>query len=166
MEFHARTKILGWLTFDNLEIKEKYNYPQFWIEVAQGFTKIDEKYTVSEKLNALTKSQKKIVQGLNLMLNKEDVGADDLFPILIYILIKSQLPRMYSNLKYWNHKFLLLTIKYLHSYINLFITKQQKYSYLGYTNTQIKSAISFIENLSYKQLKITQEEFDLKMKEN
>ena len=77
---------------------------------------------------------------------EDDSGQHEMTPIFQYILLKAHPKRMHSNINF---------IKCFFGETNLTDSK-------GFLLSQIESASSYINNLDYKQLKITKEEFDEK----
>ncbi|CAO3673940.1 unnamed protein product [Umbelopsis vinacea] len=73
-----------------------------------------------------------------------DAGADKFLPIMIYVVLKSNPPKLVSNVQY----------------INRFRNPDQLQSEGGYYLTNLMGAIAFIESLEAKSLSVTQEEFD------
>ena len=70
-------------------------------------------------------------------------GADDIYPVIVYALIKAKVPKIKSNIKY----------------IQLYRHKTRLESEEEYYFTTLYSAISFIETISYDKLNLSKEEF-------
>ncbi|KAJ2454369.1 hypothetical protein EV183_001615 [Coemansia sp. RSA 2336] len=74
----------------------------------------------------------------------EDIGADRFLPLLIYVVIAANPPRLVSNIQY----------------INRFRSPERMQGESGYYVTNLQGAIAFIETMDASCLSITQEEFD------
>ena len=145
IEFYQRTKCLDWVTPEQLDVKKIYtNQLGFAIS---SIRQIDEARSVSDKLQLIINAHNSINNTIKFSLGKEDdSGQDEMTPIFQYILLKAHPKRMHSNINY---------IKCFFGETNLTDSK-------GFLLSQIESASSYINNLDYKQLKITKEEFDEK----
>ena len=145
IEFYQRTKCLDWVTPEQLDVKKIYtNQLGFAIS---SIRQIDEARSVSDKLQLIIKAHNSINNTIKFSLGKEDdSGQDEMTPIFQYILLKAHPKRMHSNINF---------IKCFFGETNLTDSK-------GFLLSQIESASSYINNLDYKQLKITKEEFDEK----
>jgi len=143
--FYQRTKCLDWVTPEQLDIKTIYtNQLGFAIE---SIRKIDEARSVLDKLELIICAHNSINNTIKFSLGKEDdSGQDEMTPILQYIILKAHPKRMHSNINF---------IKSFFGDSNLTDSK-------GFLLSQIESALSYINNLDYKHLKITKEEFDSK----
>ena len=109
--------------------------------------KIDEARSVLDKLELIINAHNSINNTIKFSLGKEDdSGQDEMTPILQYIILKAHPKRMHSNINF---------IKSFFGDSNLTDSK-------GFLLSQIESALSYINNLDYKHLKITKEEFDSK----
>lgn len=73
----------------------------------------------------------------------QHVGADDVYPIFIYTIIKGNIRKLKSNL----------------SYIELYRHKTRLESHEEYYFTTITSAVEFIESITGSSLNITEKEF-------
>ncbi len=71
-------------------------------------------------------------------------GADEVFPIIVYTLIKGNINKLKSNINFIRH--------FRHS------TRLESED--DYFCTTVSSAIEFIDNLTYQNLNLTEEEFD------
>ncbi|KAJ2650995.1 hypothetical protein IWW40_002014 [Coemansia sp. RSA 1250] len=74
----------------------------------------------------------------------EDIGADRFLPLLIYVVIAANPPRLVSNVQY----------------INRFRSPERMQGESGYYVTNLQGAITFIETMDASCLSISQEEFD------
>ncbi|OMJ10272.1 Vacuolar protein sorting-associated protein 9a [Smittium culicis] len=81
-----------------------------------------------------------------------DVGADSFLPLLIYVIIISNPPKLASNI----------------NYISRFRSPEKLQSEAGYYLTNVLGAIAFIESMDHTCLSISKEEFDsyIKSKRN
>ena len=70
-------------------------------------------------------------------------GADQFLPALIYVVLKSNPPNLFSNL----------------DYIDRFRNPTKMISEPGYWYTNLYSAVTFLENVEHGSLTITEEEF-------
>ena len=87
-----------------------------------------------------------IVNVLSLMsTGSGGVGTDDSLPIIIYIVLKAKLKRLYSNL----------------NYISKFRHQSKMIGLKGFVFQQFQSAASFIENLDNSYLTISIDEYNL-----
>ena len=143
--FYQRTKCLDWVTPEQLDIRKIYtNQLGFAI---RSIRKIDEARSVLDKLELIINAHNSINNTIKFSLGKEDdSGQDEMTPILQYIILRANPRRMHSNINF---------IKSFFGDSNLTDSK-------GFLLSQIESALSYINNLDYKLLKITKEEFDSK----
>jgi hypothetical protein len=144
-EFYQRTKCLDWATPEQLDIKKIYiNQLGFAIS---SIRKMDDARSVLDKLNLLISAHTSINNTIKFSLGKDDdSGQDEMTPILQYIILKAHPKRMHSNI----------------NYIKCFLGDSNLSDSKGFLLSQIESASSYINNLDYKHLKITKEEFDSK----
>ena len=144
-EFYQRTKCLDWATPEQLDIKKIYiNQLGFAIS---SIRKMDDARSVLDKLNLLISAHTSINNTIKFSLGKDDdSGQDEMTPILQYIILKAHPKRMYSNI----------------NYIKCFLGDSNLSDSKGFLLSQIESASSYINNLDYKHLKISKEEFDSK----
>ena len=148
LEFYNQTKKLNWITPEHLDIKKVYINQLanaiLWIK------KIDERKSIRDKLYCISCAHNIINNLIKFSSGKnEEAGQDELTPIFQYIIIKAQPPRIYSNI----------------NYIKCFLEDEDLTGELGFLLSQMESATCFIMNMTYKSLKITEEEFNAKMKE-
>ena len=146
-EFYKKTKLLDWVTPENLEIKKLY-INQLRLAIL-CIKKMDEAKSVLEKIRCILNAQTNVNNLIKFSTGKnKDAGQDETTPIFQYIIIKAHPRRMISNINY-----IYCFFDMLHGGKNAFMV------------TQLQSFISFIENVTYDQLKISKEEFDKNMRE-
>ena len=148
IEFLNQTKKLNWITPEHLDIKKIYinqlNNAIEWIK------KIDEKKSIRDKLYCVSCAHNIINNIIKFSSGKnEEAGQDELTPIFQYIIIKAQPPRIFSNI----------------NYIKCFLEDEDLTGQLGFLLSQLESAALFIMNITYKLLKITEDEFNKKFNE-
>ena len=145
IDFYKRTKCLEWVTPEQLDIKKIYtNQLGFAIS---SIRKIDEARSVLDKLQLIISAHNSINNTIKFSTGKEDdSGQDEMTPIFQYILLKAQPKTMHSNI----------------NYIKCFLGDSNLTDSKGFLLSQIESATSYINNLDYKHLKITEEEFFVK----
>ena len=85
----------------------------------------------------------KFISGKN-----EDAGQDELTPLFQYILIKAQPTHFITNI----------------NYIKCLLSESDLIGPRGFYVSQMESASSFILNINHEQLRMSQEEFDSKVK--
>lgn len=82
---------------------------------------------------------------------KKPPNADDLFPLLVWIVLNANPENFFSNIEFL--LFLNLKLKYIFRYINKFIRQNCLIGEEGYMLTNVKSALFFLENLDGQGLK-------------
>ena len=146
--FYQRTKCLEWVTPEQLEIKKVYfNQLGFAISCIR---KMDDARSVFDKINLIINAHTSINNTIKFSSGKDDdSGQDEMTPIFQYIILKAHPKRMHSNI----------------NYIKCFLAESNLTDSKGFLLSQIESATSYINNINYEQLKISQEEFDTKYAE-
>ena len=145
---HTLTKKLTWVTPEHLEIPVANRNEVMWTFAIKALKEIDDFNSPVEKLNSLVECITIIVNVLELCGNTgSGVSADDSLPIIIYVVIKAQPIRMHSNL----------------NYISRFRDQEKMMSKSGFCFAQIQSAIEFIERVNDHKLKLSDEEFGVRM---
>lgn len=76
-------------------------------------------------------------------------GADDFLPVLIYVVIKSNIPKLYSNCEF----------------IQNYLSSSQQRSQSGYFFISLRSALEFIINMEPESINMNTEEFEKKLLE-
>ena len=146
-EFYKKTILLDWVTPENLEIKKLF-INQLGLAIL-CIKKMDEAKSVIEKIKCIQNAQTSVNNLYKFSTGKnKDAGQDETTPIFQYIIIKAHPKRMISNLNY---------IKTFFDMVN-----GGQNSFLV---TQLESFITFVENVTYQQLKISAEEFKKNIRE-
>ena len=74
-----------------------------WDIAAKNLKQIDKLKTVNEKLGAIAECSQMISKSYSLVSpNDSPVSAEDIFPIMVYVLIKAAPRRLISNKKYFS----------------------------------------------------------------
>jgi len=144
-EFYEKTKLLDWITPENLEIKNIYEKQ---LEPALiSLKKMDTAPSVFAKINCLIEAYNNINNNFKFSSgNNKEAGADELTPIFQYIVIKSHPKRVFSN------------INYIKCFLNM-----SKAGNSAFLLCQLESAMAFILNIQPQQLKMSKKEFDQNM---
>ena len=146
-EFYKRTRLLDWVTPEHLEIKKLFRN-QLGLAI-KWIRKMDEANSVMEKFKCIQNAQNNVNNLIKFSSGKnENAGQDEVTPIFQYILIKAHPERIISNLNY-----IFCFFDRIRGGENTFLL------------TQMLSFITFIQNVTPDQLKISKEEFDKNIKE-
>ncbi|KRX01389.1 Rho GTPase activation protein [Pseudocohnilembus persalinus] len=131
-------RVLNWINYEHLGIDPINRVDNMWEIASQELLQVDSKKTPAEKLQCFLEAMTIMnsVQKLT-SIKQEAKGADDALPILIYIVLKAQLSRLYSNLKF----------------IDNFQKTERQRQEMGYSQIQMQIAVQFFENLGFKDLK-------------
>ena len=106
---------------------------------------IDTAKSVNDKLNCISNAHNTMNNTIKFSSGEnQDAGQDELTPIFQYIIIKAQPKRMISNI----------------NYIKCFLDDKNLISKKGFLLSQMELATNFILNITHKQLKISEEEFE------
>ncbi|GMJ15161.1 ARABIDOPSIS THALIANA VACUOLAR PROTEIN SORTING 9A [Hibiscus trionum] len=132
---------------ENLDIKPTFQNETSWLLAQKELQKINMYKAPREKLVCILNCCKVIN---NLLLNASNgnpPGADDFFPVLIYVTIKANPPQLHSNLLY----------------IQRYRRQSQLVSEAAYFFTNMLSAEAFISNIDAKALSMEETEFEKNM---
>ncbi|RKP39955.1 hypothetical protein BJ085DRAFT_9944, partial [Dimargaris cristalligena] len=139
---HQKIGLFRWIREEHLDIEKSRQNDSFL------------SFAISEllKMNTFKAPRDKLICILNcctvifglLKHSEGDVGADTFLPVLIYVVIKANPPKLVSNVQY----------------ISRFRAPDRLQSEAGYYLTNLMGAISFIETMDASCLSITQDEFD------
>ena len=147
--FYNQTLKLSWITPENLNIKKLYinqlSNAVVWIK------KIDVARSIHEKLFCISSAHNTMNNTIKFSSgNNKDAEKSELQSIFHYIIIKAQPKRMISNIYY----------------IKCFLDDKEMEGDMGILLHQMESATDFILNITYKQLNITEKEFEINMETN
>ena len=119
------------------------------IYIQKKLKNFDNAESIYDKLNYIKDAFTYINNNIKYSTGKnEEAGQDEILPIFQFILIKSNPKRIKTNI----------------NYINCFLSEEEYDSQLGYFLSQIESSFTFIMKLGYKEVNLTQEEFDENIK--
>jgi len=125
------------ITPSNLDINDNLISNQFLEQIQEELLHMTAYKAPREKLNCIMKSFKTLFQLLSKsQISSNSIGADLLLPIVIYCLIKSNLPFLYSNLQY----------------ISLFRDPSLIEAETNYYLITLITATSFIEDMTFDSL--------------
>lgn len=87
-----KLKVLSWVSYEHLEIHPINRLDDMWKIASDEISNMDNRKTPQDKLDCLLRSTKMMTDVLTLTTSKEKTkgqGADDILPIVIYILLKA-----------------------------------------------------------------------------
>ena len=133
-----------WITPQHLEISEKYINENLWQSAIELINCIDSEKSPVEKLKCVHSAYKILNNCISFCSGKQEyAGLDDIFPIFIYVILKAQPKRMFSNMHY----------------IKTFMSPGRLLTTYGFLLTQIEGSVNFILEINQKMLKISEEEY-------
>eukprot|EP00946_MAST-07B_sp_MAST-7B-sp1_P000330 g330.t1 len=148
-KLHDRISSLSFVKFEHLDIVGAETNDDFrlsWQLAMDELRKMNDYKAPRDKMVCLLNACKVIVQLLSDAREDADEsppGADEFLPALIYVVLKSNPPNLFSNL----------------DYIDCFRDPKKLISEPGYWYTNLYSAVTFLENVEHDRLSISEEEF-------
>ncbi|CAO3673483.1 unnamed protein product [Rhizopus microsporus] len=139
---YQKISIFRWIRERHLDIPETEHNEAFLTFAESELLKMNNYKAPRDKLICILNCCK-VIFGLIKHVEGEG-GADKFLPILIYVIIRANPPRLVSNTQY----------------IYRFRSIDQLQAEAGYYLTNLMGAIAFIETMEAKSLSITKEEFD------
>ena len=110
---------------------------------------MDKAYSVYDKLDCINNAYVTMNNTVKFISGKnEEAGQDELTPLFQYLLIKTQPKYLFTNI----------------NYIKSLLNEDDLIGPRGFYVSQMESASSFIFDINYTQLRISEEEFYLKTK--
>ncbi|KAI8968912.1 hypothetical protein BDF20DRAFT_916347 [Mycotypha africana] len=139
---YLKISIFRWIREKHLDIPDTEHNESFLTFAESELLKINNFKAPRDKLICILNSCK-VIFGL-IKHVEGDAGADKFLPILIYVILRANPPRLVSNVQY----------------IYRFRSPEQLQAEAGYYLTNLMGAISFIETMDATSLSISKEEFD------
>ena len=142
-EFYKQTQLLDWVTPENFSIK---NIDFAQLTFAESLVKkFEDSKSINEKIDCICDLQAYINSIFKFNTGKSDeIGQDELTPVLQYLIIKIQPRRIISNM----------------NYIKCFLVEEDLISHKGFLISQIDSAVTFVLNINNEQLNVSESEFN------
>ncbi|KAI8388712.1 uncharacterized protein BYT42DRAFT_611723 [Radiomyces spectabilis] len=133
---HQKISIFRWIREEHLDIPVTSHNASFMTFAESELLKINNYKAPRDKLICVLNCCK-VIFGL-IKHVEGDAGADKFLPVLIYVVIRANPPRLVSNIQ----------------------NPEQLQSEAGYYLTNLLGAVTFIETMEANSLSITKEEFD------
>ena len=139
--FFKKTQDLRWVTPNMLDIKNiSINQLDYSIKCIE---KLDDVKSINDKLNCIREAHAALNNVIKFSNGTDaNAGQDEITPLFQYIIIKEEKKKIHTNI----------------SYIKAFLDESELSGSKGFLITQMESAISYIEKLDIKSLKIKQNE--------
>ena len=148
--FRKICKKLSWIKHEDLNISNEVFNKQLFFKAEYHIKKMDSLRTPGGMLHQFGLAVNLINSMFVFMLSKDLAEADDLLPMIIYAIILARPKRIIFNIKF---------IKY-------FMNQNQLLGNIGYNLIQAESSTRFIQNMTGKDLKMDEQEFEDKCKLN
>jgi len=150
LELTRRMTVLSFVTPGALEVNPNLENDVVWTIAQDELRKMAQFKAPGDKIACVVKCCQVIFSVLNLQRGSDDTsrpGADDFLPIFIYVVLKSNVPNLYSNCEY---------IQNYHNPAALM-------SKAGYCFVNLRSAVEFILTLDASVLNMDNDEFNTKL---
>ena len=136
-------KKLSWVNPENLDIPKEVFDRQLFKKAEFHIKKMDQLRTPGGMLHQFGLGVQLINSMFVFMLNQKQAEAGDLLPLIIYAIISVKPKRLIFNIKF---------IKY-------FMSQNELLGNVGYNLIQAESSTNFIQNMTGKQIKMDEKEF-------
>uniref|UniRef100_A0A7S0HH57 VPS9 domain-containing protein n=1 Tax=Hanusia phi TaxID=3032 RepID=A0A7S0HH57_9CRYP len=138
---------LQFVKAENLDINKVHqNHPALSL-ARKMILQIDEARAPQEKIECVFRAARILYRMLNET-SGESASADDFLPILIFVVLRSQAPRLYSSL----------------DYMSQFRRPSRLSGERHYYLVQLQTAVAFIDHMDAASITINPEEFEVKYK--
>jgi len=164
-----RMKVLSFLTYDALDIPQDLMDDTLLTIAMNELRNIIDCRTPMEKVACVEKSVSLVFRLLNLSRLKRDIvitqqsasepssqhhsnspaGADDFLPLFIWVVLRAQVPQLYSN------------CEFIHAYLS----PARLMGKAGYCLINLESAIAFLTHITPEYVSMDAKEFDRKWQE-
>ena len=148
ISFHNKCISLSWIEPENLDISNEIVDESIFEKIIFHIKRMDNIRTPEDILNEFGLAVQ-LINSLYIFMSDKSAEANDLLPVIIYLIIKARPERMIFNLKY----------------ISFFFDNSNLKGALGYNLIQAKSAVKFINQLGPKETKLSEQEFRKKCSE-
>ena len=147
-KFHNLIESLQWLEPKHLDINERYWDKHLWAAAQRELSGITSFTAPRAKLECIMNSCRVIFFLLNNPKQPGDrqrdpAGADEFFPLLVYVIVKARTPRLRAEFQY----------------ISRFASESELDGEMLYYFTHVMGAMAFVENIKAANLNISVEEF-------
>ena len=136
--------MLQWLRPKHLDVSDKYWDPHLWDAAQRELRGLSGFTAPRAKLECMLNACRVI---FFLLKSSDDraAGADEFFPLLVYIIVMARVRHIHAELQY----------------VTIYGTEVELAGEISYYLTQVQGALSFIENIHCEMLNnVNQEEFD------
>ena len=140
--FYNKCISLSWIKPENLDIPNEIVDESIFESIIYHIKKMDYIRTPEEILNEFGFAVQ-LINSLYIFMTDKAAEANDLLPIIIYVMIKARPERMVFNMKF----------------IEFFFDNSNLKGALGYNLIQAKSSIKFIKDLKSSDIKMDESEF-------
>ena len=140
--FYNKCISLSWIKPENLDIPNEIVDESIFESIIYHIKKMDYIRTPEEILNEFGFAVQ-LINSLYIFMTDKAAEANDLLPIIIYVMIKARPERMVFNMKF----------------IEFFFDNSNLKGALGYNLIQAKSSIRFITELKSSDIKMDESEF-------
>ena len=135
-----RMQLLQFLKPEHLEIRPDMHNELIWALARDELRKINSFKTPSEKIECVVRCASVIFRALTVaqMKAKDDkpMGADDVFPVFLWVVLRSHIPKLFSNC----------------SYIQAFHSPRKLMGKQGYVMCCLRSSLEFINTVDSEQV--------------
>ena len=141
---HNKCKRLHWVKPKHLIKDQKLVNEKLWTLAMEYINNMDNEKTPSSKIKCFNKAFAILQNSITFCTGKDELGVDDSLQVLIYVLIKAQPKKIWTNF----------------NYARLYIDPELSKKRFGLLLTQLEMVITVIKDLKYTDLiGVTEEQF-------